>query len=287
MPHLIPHVRKPVGLIWDSENWSCAYDASFTILANLWAEDSQRWTGYFGHMGGVLGELGVLFQSVSDGMVTLETARNLVRRGMNARQPDHFPYGSNTTSIDRIAQQLFPSKHFAVGRQVCRRCHFCDDKGYRMLESYLSAGLKSTDEYPDGVHLTSWLERYLSRGKQFCPSCRLVGVRQKLDMQTQVTEVPPIMLLDITHKRLVFSEELCFNVGGRLFKLKLRGIIYGGQAHFTCRFIQKDGSMWFHDGITTGNSCIRENRLQDGEDRLQLHKCGEKSAVAVIYALVL
>jgi hypothetical protein len=26
---------KPTGLIWDRTNWSCAYDATFTILGNL------------------------------------------------------------------------------------------------------------------------------------------------------------------------------------------------------------------------------------------------------------
>ncbi|KAJ6552778.1 hypothetical protein B0H19DRAFT_1072279 [Mycena capillaripes] len=34
---------------------------------------------------------------------------------------------------------------------------------------------------------------------------------------------------------------------GATITLKLRGIIYGGQGHFTCRYIEKSGEIWFHD----------------------------------------
>ncbi|KAJ6480466.1 hypothetical protein C8R47DRAFT_1050141 [Mycena vitilis] len=66
--------------------------------------------------------------------------------------------------------------------------------------------------------------------------------------------------------------------------MRLRGIVYGGQGHFTCRLIRKDGRMWFHDGITTGRNCLPEANFHAIEDRLVLHKCGEKKAVCVIYA---
>ncbi|KAJ6545642.1 hypothetical protein B0H19DRAFT_877404, partial [Mycena capillaripes] len=65
---------------------------------------------------------------------------------------------------------------------------------------------------------------------------------------------------------------------------KLRGIIYGGQGHFTCRYIEKGGEIWFHDGITTGRRCLPDIDIHRVQDRLSLHRCGEKKAVAVIYA---
>ncbi|KAJ6458942.1 hypothetical protein C8R47DRAFT_994903 [Mycena vitilis] len=66
--------------------------------------------------------------------------------------------------------------------------------------------------------------------------------------------------------------------------MRLRGIVYGGQSHFTCRLIGKDGKMWFHDGITTGRDCIPEVNFQSLPDKLVLHRCGEKKAVCVLYA---
>ncbi|KAJ7027195.1 hypothetical protein C8F04DRAFT_965550 [Mycena alexandri] len=284
MPHLIPGVRKPVGMIWDSHNYSCGYDATFTILANIWADNPEQWTAYFGHMSGSLGELAGLLLSVVDGSKTLEHARNVVRRGMHSRKPDLFPYGHNTTSIDRIAQHVFPSKFYAVGRQSCISCGFVDNKTYGMLESYLSAGLSTRIEYPEGVEMSTWMHNYMTQGKQHCPSCRMTGVRQRLAMSSEVRDVPGIMLFDLTHDKLLFSDDLTFEVRNQQINMKLRGIIYGGQNHFTCRYIQSDGSMWFHDGITTGSTCLRETKVQDVENRLQLHKCGEKTAVALIYA---
>jgi hypothetical protein len=45
----MPVVRtwKMMGLIWNSRNWSCTCDATFTVLGNLWAEDPNRWTANF------------------------------------------------------------------------------------------------------------------------------------------------------------------------------------------------------------------------------------------------
>ncbi|KAJ7436709.1 hypothetical protein FB451DRAFT_1355967 [Mycena latifolia] len=35
---------SPVGLVWDNRDHSCAYDATLTILNDLWAEDTPLWT---------------------------------------------------------------------------------------------------------------------------------------------------------------------------------------------------------------------------------------------------
>ncbi|KAJ7872238.1 hypothetical protein B0H13DRAFT_1633942 [Mycena leptocephala] len=57
-----------------------------------------------------------------------------------------------------------------------------------------------------------------------------------------------MLIIDINSDRLSFDRELAI---GLLGKFKLRGIMYGGQNHFTCRFIDRQGEIWFHDGITT------------------------------------
>ncbi|KAJ7635509.1 hypothetical protein DFH06DRAFT_1003421 [Mycena polygramma] len=103
-------------------------------------------------------------------------------------------------------------------------------------------------------------------------------------MDTIVREAPSIILFDITSKKLVFCDSIDLDVSGVPAKLRLRGIIYGGHGHFTCRLIEADGTMWFHDGITTGRRCVPEININALADRLVLHKCGEKTAVACVYA---
>ncbi|KAJ6528833.1 hypothetical protein B0H19DRAFT_896806, partial [Mycena capillaripes] len=242
----------------DSSNYSCAYDATFTILSNVWREDPNKWTAYFIYMGGLMGELALLLQSVVEGRISLEEARNLVRRSMNRAKPEYFPYGPAMSSIDRVAEVIMPSKYYAAGRQSCHGCGYIDGQSYGMLESYMSAGLSSRRTYPDGVNLREWLSEYLTKGRQSCPTCRLRGIKCRLTMTSTLRDVPPIILLDVNHEKLVFSDQLVLVCQGAVVTSSLRGIIYGGEGHFTCRYVEKGGEMWFHDGITTGRDCLPE-----------------------------
>ncbi|KAJ6530257.1 hypothetical protein B0H19DRAFT_967794 [Mycena capillaripes] len=285
--HALPVVqnrRIAVGFLWDSRNYSCGYDATFTILGNIWLEDVNRWTAHFAYLSGTLGEFATALQAVVGKRITFEQARDLVRQSMNAARPDCFPYGQIGTSIDRIAQILLPSKFYATGKQSCNQCGYTDAHIYGMLESYLSVGLSNRYSYPEGVQLRDWLTRYMAKGRQGCPICRQNGLAQRLHMLTTLRDIPPIMLFDINHDRIVFSEELVLVCEGTIATLRLQGIIYGGQRHFTCRFIDEGGDMWFHDGITTGKRCLPEINIHRVTDKLSLHRCGEKKAVAVIYA---
>jgi hypothetical protein len=38
---------SPAGLIWDGDNYSCAYDALLTILYEVWSNDTKAWTRRF------------------------------------------------------------------------------------------------------------------------------------------------------------------------------------------------------------------------------------------------
>ncbi|KAJ6462726.1 hypothetical protein DFH09DRAFT_952458 [Mycena vulgaris] len=102
-------------------------------------------------------------------------------------------------------------------------------------------------------------------------------------MIPKLTDVPGTMLIDINYDRLSFNGQLEFDSAGVMVKLNLRGIIYGGQNHVTCRFIDSSGTVWFHNGIPTGRACIRDASLEGRYNPMALHKCGEKLAAAVIY----
>ncbi|KAJ7882877.1 hypothetical protein B0H13DRAFT_1623774, partial [Mycena leptocephala] len=65
---------------------------------------------------------------------------------------------------------------------------------------------------------------------------------------------------------------------------KLRGIMYRGKNHFTCKFIDRQGEIWFHNGITTRSTCTPEVNIATVTNLLNLHSCGTKKAVAVVYA---
>ena len=74
----IQNQDAPIGLIWDSLDHSCAYDALFTILGDIWVYNPTLWTREFGLMSSVAHKLGLGFEQVSLKQKNLEDARNSV-----------------------------------------------------------------------------------------------------------------------------------------------------------------------------------------------------------------
>jgi hypothetical protein len=64
--------------------------------------------------------------------------------------------------------------------------------------------------------------------------------------------------------------------------LPLKGIVYLGNFHFTCRIIS-DKNVWFHDGITTKSKCDKVGHITDFSDKMFM-TCNNKHAVLAIYA---
>jgi hypothetical protein len=62
-------------------------------------------------------------------------------------------------------------------------------------------------------------------------------------------------------------------------------MIHFGNFHFTSRIVDRNGGVWFHDGIKTGHDLDYEGSLQNIDmNMLQKSKDGRKCS-AVIYAL--
>ena len=74
----IQNQDAPIGLIWDSSDHSCAYDAVFTILGDIWVYNPTMWTHEFGLMSSFANKLGLGFQQVSSKQKDFEDVRNSV-----------------------------------------------------------------------------------------------------------------------------------------------------------------------------------------------------------------
>jgi len=61
------------------------------------------------------------------------------------------------------------------------------------------------------------------------------------------------------------------------------GIVYYGSDHFTAHIILEDGQMWFHDGITSGQTTIYDRSLI--LNCPELYTCRGKQASLVLYSL--
>ena len=63
---------------------------------------------------------------------------------------------------------------------------------------------------------------------------------------------------------------------------RLCGLIYLGNFHFTARIVQNDGSVWYHDGIRTGNKCAYEGHIDSMTTR-KLNNAHNKACIMAIY----
>ena len=83
-------------------------------------------------------------------------------------------------------------------------------------------------------------------------------------------------------KGLVTSHKIVFKKSGNNIPLYLRGIIYLGGYHFTARFIDSDGNIWFHDG-QRGHLAEKDGTLETTSDK-ELRTCRGRKLVLAIYA---
>jgi hypothetical protein len=65
---------------------------------------------------------------------------------------------------------------------------------------------------------------------------------------------------------------LYWHVSNGCKSLILCGLIYGGHQNFTCKYIDDTGTVWYHDGITTGSSCRQKRAITIMDDTAWLQK---------------
>ncbi|TFK45244.1 hypothetical protein OE88DRAFT_1600301, partial [Heliocybe sulcata] len=65
----------------------------------------------------------------------------------------------------------------------------------------------------------------------------------------------------------------------------LRGIVYFGDFHFTSRFIDSEGNIWYNDGITTGRQCMKEGNISTTSITTLL-TAQRRTATLAIYAQI-
>ncbi|KAJ7164296.1 hypothetical protein C8R46DRAFT_901697 [Mycena filopes] len=278
--------RRPVGLVWDAQNFSCGYDASLTILANIWAENPDTWSERYTAFSPIMARLARYLRLVADRSMSFEGCRDKIRFHMHCERPLDFPYGASLTSMDLISLAFVPESTYAKKKGVCERCGEEDPSELPVFGACMCAGLSRSQliRSPQGTRVSSWLKAILTRGRRNCASCALGDVRVRLRMFTTYQSVPAVFFVTVDSDLLIFDERLVFDCQGCMEVLLLRGIIYGGGAHFVCRFIGNDGRMWYHDGIGTGRRCVDDGMLNDIEDHRLLMRTREKQAVLLVYA---
>ena len=94
-------------------------------------------------------------------------------------------------------------------------------------------------------------------------------------------ETPNILAFGIESSDIKVSSKIKYVNGDQRTVLKLRGLIYFGDIHFTSRIISDDGTIWYHDVMVTGGTTVLDGRLDEMTPKALLTCRGKKLEIAL------
>jgi len=271
---VIEDVQGPLGLLWDGDNYSCAYDALLTILLSIWTQNPSRWKEQFKDMNRIMNVLASGFHRASQEQGTLESARDKVRHLLHQRSPDLFPYGHAGTPVIEMAEQLLRSDNVIASSWL--RCVDCKEENNRDVDLQTCV-----IQCPNASNCTIAMclqKKFIDRH----PRRRCTHCNGEIDQITRFETVPKVLIFAVGDASIKVSKKISFSDGESRLVFGLKGIVYAGDFHYTSR-ICANGVVWFHDGMVTGRSCTYEGKLNAFTDS-DLSVCNGKTSSLIIYA---
>ena len=112
------------GLSWDGEIYSCAYDALYTILFNIWSFSPIKWKRIFYKLGPFSAHLSDAFKDFQKETTDFETIRDKIRSELHHDKPERFPYGQIGTDIGELIRSMFSqNEHPVQSQSTCVLCN--------------------------------------------------------------------------------------------------------------------------------------------------------------------
>ncbi len=149
------------GLIWS--NNSCAYDALLSILYNTWNQDVAFWTAGFERFNGEwLKPLSDLFSQHQGGEISLEEARDKLRRSLARRYPARLRFGEFTYMSDLLDCLFTMEDTVRTNVLECPEGHNIVNTGLNNNSAVLTGS--QSDQY---ISISEWLrEQWDARDDQ-------------------------------------------------------------------------------------------------------------------------
>lgn len=253
----------PIGLQWNAETYSCAYDSLFTILKATYDEHTLFAREAIARSSHFTQQLCQGFINVDSQRLPFETLRDNVRQALNATDASVFPItgtrGTNVFHLCRVV--LGQSLLSCVWKVECTSCNWSkqpERSQYQILHLTKDLLRSSKGKYKlTTTPITTWLKLACSTyGTNACHTC------------SQPTRLS--IVTDNTPLWLVFSIEQADNIkvkweqtlSFQSSRYTLVGLVYAGNFHFTCRIVRQNGTIWYHDGMKTKNKCVLEGLFE-------------------------
>ncbi|KAJ7189867.1 hypothetical protein B0H12DRAFT_1040062 [Mycena haematopus] len=238
----------PKGSRWDRTNYSCAYDALFTCMFDVWDEYKAKWSERMSKYGLYCAELSEGFEAVGNGTRSLDTVRDQVRTLLTKDYPVSLAQGPHLVAFNDLVDAMFSRSFYGSITTTCPTCGTLaeDPSGLECIWNVDRVN-DLVRKYKGSYSLSHWLKaQWVTAGDHPCLVCR----RPLLSI-TRLKSAPPFVILHLSTNLILINPSIVFKVGPDQVKYFIRGVIYHGDLHFTCRIIRANGDVWYHDGIET------------------------------------
>ena len=282
-------ISTPLGLIWDENDYSCAYDSLFTTFYHMWTEGESKHKAYFKNGSRWAKMLDSKFTSLSIENCTFEVVRDFIRSRLNQEKPMQYRYGKNYTNIDELVREFTYANTYVTSRLHCRNCTFTVEKGHPYLSDYTTVGWCSSDRMSlqDSASIQTYLDYKIikknEKTNKICLKCRN-DIQKDFPMYNTlyIKDLPTVLIFAIA-TWIDINQCIQFHVSNSIKEYILKGIIYWNDNHFIARLIDGDFTVWFHDGQTTRSLCRKEDSLMQTNDIVPLKTYGQYKAILAFY----
>lgn len=267
--------NAPHGLRWDSTDYSCAYDSFLTVVLNGLRFFPSMWKSLQGGNPAFDFFLSSLARSrqpnSQDRRSLSEIARDDLRDVLHTVSPLTFPRrGPATTAVlDVIAKITRVSQPLAHRQNRCSHCSFEDPETEPITELLWDAS--SVLFASTGPTSTARLLEQLILG----PPPTSCGYCGSLGWTTGPTfsRVPSLLMLELPSEwtqPILISDEFDLSIADVDCRWALQAVIYLGSGHYTSRFLDDEGAVWYHDGADSGSHCRQDSSSVAGLESINI-----------------
>lgn len=271
------------GLVWDGDTWSCAYDSVLTILFQVYNSHKETWLDEVRDINDYFRILTEEWNKISgDNQLThLEDGRRRLQLKLHETKPQHFPMNdSEGTDINDLVQNLFNSS--IVPHSVKYRCRKCQrmrsEKKINVPFWFMS---RDSDRTVAAELKKQWCRE--TGGVCSRPDC---SGRLMCNTAFDVTPLP-FIIISLTNAeelpRLKIKHTITIGEDDNRYNYKLKGIVYHGLNHFTCRIVGDKGDVRYHDGMETKRETLQEVKLTQLSN---VFEAKNRKAAVLIYSKI-
>ena len=284
-----PRTPDPVGTKWDSNDYSCAYDAFIVIVRQIWSENPDDWTTHLSEISQFMGCLVDGFHAAVNGRYPLETARNDTRNLLRHVQPCNYPPpGFGMTDITQLIKSMMACSSWTSYTWRCVICGHTDLRPGGAISQHTAISLTETNinQNQNGIYISNALNSRIN-GQVPCPPCSNSSRSGMMSIVNPFHSPPHLMFTSIieTNRYILIDYSFILSTNNLNFRYMLKGVIYYGANHFVARIVDGQGWIWYHDGMVTGNTCQRIMHLQDVPFPKWWNSCADRTASHVAYVL--